>query len=325
MNMMRTYIIFLSILGSLTFMDANAQICPDNNHPHMIDLGLPTGTLWACCNIGATKPEGYGSYFAWGETEEKDVYNEKTYRYTISEDGPIVPTNISGTKMDVAYQKWGSPWRLPDVEQSNEFIEECKYQWMVHNGIKGGKFTGPNGNSIFFPAAGYREEKEIKERSVCGNYWTENRWSSTLMSSSYYTISFSADYNHAEAEFYSGQLGYTVRPIAPKGTYDDSKIYDVAEEMPEFPGGMEALMKFLQQNLNYPTRAKANGIQGRVMVTFVVEKDGSISNQKVKKAIDEDLDREALRICASMPKWNPGRIKGKAVRVKYTVPITFHF
>jgi protein TonB len=93
--------------------------------------------------------------------------------------------------------------------------------------------------------------------------------------------------------------------------------------MPEFPGGMEALMKYLQKNIKYPSRAQDNNVQGRVMVTFVVNKDGSIVDPEVIKAVDKDLDNEALRVVKAMPKWNPGKQRGKPVRVKYTVPVLF--
>ena len=93
--------------------------------------------------------------------------------------------------------------------------------------------------------------------------------------------------------------------------------------MPEFPGGPGALYEFLARNLQYPEKARKNSIQGRVIASFVVEKDGSISNARVVKSVDSQLDAEALRVINSMPKWNPGRQDGEAVRVKYTVPVSF--
>ena len=104
---------------------------------------------------------------------------------------------------------------------------------------------------------------------------------------------------------------------------DEGQIFQVVEQMPEFPGGMEALMKYLQKNIKYPSRAQDNNVQGRVMVTFVVNKDGTIVDPEVIKAVDKDLDNEALRVVKGMPKWNPGKQRGKPVRVKYTVPVTF--
>ena len=99
--------------------------------------------------------------------------------------------------------------------------------------------------------------------------------------------------------------------------------FDVVEKMPEFPGGSVELMKFLSTNLKYPASALKDSIQGRVVATFIVEKDGSTSNVMVVKHVSDDLDAEAVRVIELMPKWIPGMQKGEAVRVKYTVPVTF--
>ena len=93
--------------------------------------------------------------------------------------------------------------------------------------------------------------------------------------------------------------------------------------MPSFPGGMPELMSWLNQNIKYPVIAAENGVQGRVIVQFVVEKDGSITDVKVAKSVDPSLDKEASRVVSAMPKWTPGKQNGSAVRVKYTVPVTF--
>ncbi len=103
----------------------------------------------------------------------------------------------------------------------------------------------------------------------------------------------------------------------------EEEIFQVVEEMPSFPGGMGELMKFLGNNIKYPAVAQENGIQGRVIIQFVVEKDGSVANPVVVKGVDPALDKEALRVVKSMPNWTPGKQRGKAVRVKYTVPVTF--
>lgn len=99
--------------------------------------------------------------------------------------------------------------------------------------------------------------------------------------------------------------------------------FDVVEEMPKFPGGDAAMMEFLRNTVKYPEEAMKNGIQGRVVVQFIVEKDGSISGAEVIKKVNEHLDAEALRVIGEMPKWAPGKQKGKEVRVKFTLPVTF--
>ena len=111
-------------------------------------------------------------------------------------------------------------------------------------------------------------------------------------------------------------------PPAPKPEVSN-KVFDVVEEMPSFPGGQGALMSFLNSNIKYPVVAQENGVQGRVIVGFVVERDGSITDVKVMRSVDPSLDREAQRVIKAMPKWKPGKQNGSAVRVKYTVPVVF--
>jgi protein TonB len=104
---------------------------------------------------------------------------------------------------------------------------------------------------------------------------------------------------------------------------EETKVFDVVEQMPEFPGGAAALMKWLSDNIKYPSIAEENGIQGRVVCTFVVERDGSVTDIQVARSVDPSLDKEAIRVLKKMPKWIPGKQNGSAVRVKYTVPVTF--
>ena len=114
------------------------------------------------------------------------------------------------------------------------------------------------------------------------------------------------------------------KSIIDKKTIEDSaKVYDVVEQMPSFPGGSSALFEYLANNIIYPVDAENNGIQGRVVCTFVVEKDGSITHICVASSVFSSLDEEAIRVIANMPKWIPGRQNGSTVRVKYTVPVTF--
>lgn len=106
-------------------------------------------------------------------------------------------------------------------------------------------------------------------------------------------------------------------------TEPDDKPFDVVEQMPEFPGGQEALMQFLRQEVKYPKEAEEKGLQGRVVVRYIIEKDGSISEVEIVKSVNEYLDAEAIRVVNAMPKWKPGKQKGEPVRVKFTLPVTF--
>ena len=112
---------------------------------------------------------------------------------------------------------------------------------------------------------------------------------------------------------------------AQKTVVSQSKqnVYDTVEQMPEFPGGMPAMIEFLQTNLKYPSDAKKQNVGGRVLVMFVVEADGTISNVRVAKKVFPSLDAEAVRVVKTMPKWNPGKEKGKPVRVNFSLPIVF--
>lgn len=113
-----------------------------------------------------------------------------------------------------------------------------------------------------------------------------------------------------------------VKPAEEKPEVEN-KVFEVVEQMPSFPGGPSALMKYLSENIKYPVVAQENGVQGRVVVSFVVERDGSITDVKVARSVDPSLDREAMRVVRSMPHWIPGKQNGSAVRVKYNVPVSF--
>ena len=117
-------------------------------------------------------------------------------------------------------------------------------------------------------------------------------------------------------------VGTPPPPPAPKPEVSN-KVFDVVEQMPSYPGGTGALMSYLNSNIKYPVVAQENGVQGRVIVGFVVERDGSITDVNILKSVDPSLDREAARVVRSMPRWTPGKQNGQAVRVKYNVPVTF--
>lgn len=157
----------------------NLPKCPDNKHPHMIDLGLPSGTKWACCNVGANKPDDYGEYYAWGETSTKTEYTWKTYKHCNGKQKNCfdLGASICGTQYDVAHTKWGGNWKMPSSDQMKELITKCKHQWTSVNHIHGYLFTGPNGHSIFMPAAGSKGESTYGDTRLfrlgeCGEYWS---------------------------------------------------------------------------------------------------------------------------------------------------------
>ena len=193
----------------------NAQSCPDNHHPHLIDLGLPSGTKWACCNVDTDHPEkqsptNYGGYYAWGETETKSVYNQSTYQYFKNGSYQSIGSDISGTQYDVAYVKWGGSWVMPTKEQQDELCNNCTYEWTTVNGVKGGRFTGTNGGSIFLPAAGYRADSGLYNAGSGGLFWSSAQNPSRV--SYAYGLSF---YSDGTGTYYSSRyIGQSVRPVS---------------------------------------------------------------------------------------------------------------
>lgn len=187
-------------------------LCPDNNHPHAIDLGLPSGTKWACCNVGASAVEQYGNYYAWGETKPKDVYSWNTYKYYDRNNNVCVNigSDIAGTGYDAARVNWGAPWCLPSLMQVQELIDNTTSTWVSQNGVYGRKFTGANGSTIFLPAAGYRMNSALDDAGASGCYL-----SSTLDDLQY------ASYDLYFSSYIAGWKGYghcrcyglTMRPV----------------------------------------------------------------------------------------------------------------
>ena len=187
-----------------------------------VDLGLPSGTLWATRNVGAEKPEKYGDYFAWGEVEPKDYYHGSTYKWNDSETGTMhmskyctkeaygVVDNkiVLDPEDDAAFVNYPNG-QMPSQEQFEELIANCTWEWSQLNGMNGLLVTGPNGNTMFLPAAGYRSQNNIFSAGTEFNYWTNsiqevaplNAWKA-YATSSIFNINGS-----------SRQLGYSVRAV----------------------------------------------------------------------------------------------------------------
>ena len=151
-----------------------------------VDLGLPSGLKWATFNVGATKPEEYGGYYAWGETEEKEDYSWETYKWCNGTStsmtkyctgkwfGTIDHKTVLDLEDDIAHVKWGGDWRMPTTEEQRELLNNCTWTRATQNGVNGYKVTGPNGNSIFLPAAGYRYGTDVYNRGDYGYFWSSS-------------------------------------------------------------------------------------------------------------------------------------------------------
>ncbi|MBP3553469.1 MAG: hypothetical protein J6K05_09955 [Bacteroidaceae bacterium] len=188
-----------------------------NGH-EAVDLGL--SVKWATCNVGASKPEDYGGYYAWGETTTKSYYSWKTYKWcngtdgimtkycTDEGDGTVDNRTVLTSSDDVATVKWGKKWRMPTGGEMKELVEYCTWTWTTQNGVEGMKVTGSNGNSIFLPAAGYRGGTALHDRGY-GCYW-----SATLYDVCVNAYSLGFHYSYYDLDSWGDRYhGFTVRPV----------------------------------------------------------------------------------------------------------------
>ena len=177
-----------------------------NNGYEYVDLGLPSGLKWATMNVGANAPEGYGDYFAWGETEPKDYYDWSTYKWcegsddtltkycTSSKYGTVDNKTTLKLSDDAAHANWGGTWRMPTLDEIKELRYYCSWEWITQKGVEGHKVTGPNGNSIFLPAAGSRGDYGLNDAGSGGYYRSSSLYPGT-------------DYYAYFLYFYSGGAG----------------------------------------------------------------------------------------------------------------------
>ena len=209
-------------LATITPPDGNVT---ENKDTHeYVDLGLPSGTLWATCNVGANSPEEYGNYFAWGETKPKSDYIWGIYKYckgsydtmtkycTESYYGTVDNKTVLEPSDDAATVNWGSEWQMPSDEQFEELINSSytTKTWTTMNGKYGRKITSKsNGNSIFLPAAGYRYDTGLSNAGSYGNYWSR----SLDTSYSYYAYYLYFDSSNVYTGNYYRYYGRSVRPV----------------------------------------------------------------------------------------------------------------
>lgn len=191
--------------------------CPDSHHPHIIDLGLPSGTKWACCNVGAKTPEAAGRYYGWGMCYENNpyLYNWDMYWYGDYEDNEDfsgivnIGSDIAGSRYDVAKQSWGTPWRMPSLEQWRELILFTTSAWVEQNGVYGRLFIGINGGILFMPAAGDRWYRDSMFNGTNGLYWSSTLVNDYPCTAYYFGFSSNSVYN----DYYFRYAGLTVRPV----------------------------------------------------------------------------------------------------------------
>ena len=203
-----------------------------NGHEY-VDLGLPSGTLWATCNVGASKPEDYGNYYAWGETGTKSTYDCSTYKYANGADDKLTKycnsifhgyrffsDNLTELQSgdDPATANWGGGWQTPTKAQWEELLNNTTIQWTTLNGVKGRQFTSnKNRRTLFLPAAGLRIDDELYSVGLYGYYWSSSLYKSGSLGfgaggpSNSWSLIFSSD--ECYLDFYLRFQGFSVRPV----------------------------------------------------------------------------------------------------------------
>ncbi|MCI7429820.1 MAG: DUF1566 domain-containing protein [Bacteroidales bacterium] len=193
----------------------------ENGH-EWVDLGL--SVKWATCNVGATKPEEYGDYYAWGETEPKTNYNWSTYKWcsgsaetqtkycTDSSYGTVDNKTTLELEDDAAHVNWGGAWRMPTDAEWTELRENCTWTWTIKNGVNGYEVKSEaNGNSIFLPAAGYRRSGDVTHAGYDGNYWSSSLYTDNPGNA--WGVYFNSDYVGRSRSGSGRGYGRSVRPV----------------------------------------------------------------------------------------------------------------
>lgn len=190
------------------------EYTPSEEHEY-VDLGLPSGTLWATTNIGALAPEDFGDHFAWGETEPKSTYKWSTYFDSVSGSSTnFKKYNYHGKATltfedDAAYMNWGEDWCTPSSLQQNELVSKCTWTW--DSAKKGYTVVGPNENSIFLPADGYFDDSSYYSAGYYGRYWSRSLYNTSSSSSSAYSLNF--DSSKPSCTNSPRYYGYSIRPV----------------------------------------------------------------------------------------------------------------
>lgn len=207
-----------------SFQPVEVTVGGGDEHAY-VDLGLPSGLLWATCNVGANAPEEYGDYFAWGETQPKDTYNWSTYQYcngsynTLTKYCSNVNLGYNGftddlttllPEDDAAVANWGNGWRMPTKKEIQELYNNTTITWTQQNGVNGRLFTAANGNSLFLPAAGDRWGDELYDAGDWGYYWSSSLLTDYPFDAWYF--SFCSD-GYGGMHLYTRYYGRSVRPV----------------------------------------------------------------------------------------------------------------
>ena len=221
---MKKILLLMAIVLPLVFVscDQNEPVILDESEfvDDYVDLGLPSGTLWATRNVGASCPEDDGDYFAWGETAPKEFYDLSSYKWYSAGEGKLtkyctdIRYGIADGKTelepedDAAYVNWGPLWRMPTTEQQRELVRHCRWKWAKRNGVHGQLVTGPNGKTLFFPATGYRYNDLLIDEDN-SKYWSRTFCDTKFACSLYFIEEGPVYSNHS----FQRDIGVPVRAV----------------------------------------------------------------------------------------------------------------
>ncbi|MBP5258866.1 MAG: hypothetical protein J6Z41_09070, partial [Prevotella sp.] len=260
-----------------------------------VDLGLPSGTMWANMNIGSDQPSDYGDYYAWGEVNTKQSYSKNNYQYGTTNIG--VDFDISGTEYDVAHVKLGGIWRMPTRSQMQELMDYCTWRWTSKDGVNGYEITGSNGNSIFLPAGGYFKDSSVSNLLNAGSYYTSTEGGDR--SSFAYTLSWRSYWydgrrclngNSQYDPFNTGWddptnrwIGRNIRPVAQINALDkDGNMYIIHTDSAVWKVGQT-------QATLYETLSSLRPLQDAVTIGFVVGDSAQIVRGKSRYELSQQV------------------------------------
>lgn len=311
---MRIYLLLLALLPTLVY----AQV----------DMGLPSGLKWMHYNVDAKNETDRGLYFSWGALKRTkprgDPYMDEDDYKRLGCDQISADLSPEQDAVHDYYPNAYSLFRMPTKEDYQELIDNCPYIWIDNykgSGMPGLLFLSTKtGKTLFFPAGGVHFEgaMHVDLNREIGLYWT-----SSYKDEKYaYYFAFSSK----GAKILDGPVprysGLNIRGVCDYACYPNAFVE--TKTPPEFPnGGWAALVQYIASHLKYPQEAVKKGIQGQVLLSFVIERDGTATNIEVVKSADPILDAEAVRVISSMPKWIPAKRGEYEVADQYSLPVTF--
>lgn len=257
-------------------LKADTVVVKDGDY-YYAKLGLSSGTKWAITNVGASTAEEYGDYFAWGETEPKETYNDSNYE---SKKYNYADNIILDLDDDAANANWGGNWTMPTHKEQYELRDDCRWTWVTKCGVNGRKVTGPNGVTVFLPAAGYRYDSSLSGAGSYGSYWSSSL--NTGNSDYAYELNFGSSY--VDWDYYSRYYGQSVRPVLRDVEFTFTLMFDGNGG----EGSMPAIDVQHDDKVIIPASTFTR--EGYYLATWNTKADGTGTSYKVGEAIMQAED-----------------------------------